>query len=119
MKRGDQKARATIREQRIVEKPPAPSPAIPAPPPGRPVREVESGDLPLTAATMRRLLRQTVYFATLVGMVIWFLFNVRHILPLFLFAFILAYLLSAPVEWVAGITGRRGFPRSAAILIVY
>jgi predicted PurR-regulated permease PerM len=81
--------------------------------------DAQGGDLPLTVATARRLLRQTVYFAAFVGMVIWFLFNIRHVLPLFLFAFILAYVLGAPVEWVARITARRGVPRGAAILIVY
>ncbi|GAC1401848.1 MAG: AI-2E family transporter [Chloroflexota bacterium] len=76
-------------------------------------------DAPLTARVMRRLLRQAIYFALLVVSLIWFLFSVRHILPLFLFSFILAYALARPVEWVARNSGRQGIPRSGAILLVY
>ena len=81
--------------------------------------EVETVDPPLTVAVTRRLLRQTIYFAALVGLVIWFLFSVRRILPLFLFAFILAYVLSVPVEWVGRVTARYRVPRGASVLLVY
>src|SRR5581483_8377397 len=44
--------------------------------------------------------------------------QVRDILPIFLFAFILAFLLSPLVQWVYGPEGK-GLSRGAAALIVY
>ena len=97
---------------------------VPAAPSSAPPRAVappvqNEADVPLTMAVTRRLLRQTVYFGALVGAAIWFLFSVRHVLPLFLFSFILAYALSAPVEWVGRLTARYRVPRGVSILIVY
>ncbi len=85
-----------------------------------PAPQVITGDHPLTAQVMRRLLRQQVYFAVLVGAVLWFLFSARHVIPLFIFSFLLAYLLSPIVRALTrGANKRRGFSRTGAILLVY
>lgn len=85
------------------------------PPPTAPAPD----DHPLTAQVMRRLLRQQVYFAVLIGLVIWFLFSARQVIPLFIFAFLLAYVLGPLVGALTRNTGRRGFSRTGAILAVY
>ena len=72
----------------------------------------------VTPGILRRLLRQQLYLAALLGIVIWFLFRVRDIVPIFLFAFIVAYLLGPLVRRVAGPDGK-GLSRGAAALIVY
>ena len=72
----------------------------------------------LTPGILRRLLRQQLYLAILCGVAIWFIFRVREILPIFLFAFIVAYLLGPVVRRVAGREGR-GLSRSTAALLVY
>src|SRR5579883_1398908 len=72
----------------------------------------------ITPGILRRLLRQQLYLAVLLGVVIWFLFRVREIVPIFLFAFILAYLLGPLVRRVAGPEGK-GLSREAAALVVY
>lgn len=95
-----------------MEQPQQPS-RLPPPPPDAP-------DSPVTASVMRRLLRQQVYFAVLVGAVIWFLFSAAHVIPLFIFSFLLAYLLGPLVRWLtADSYARRGFSRTGAILLVY
>lgn len=77
-------------------------------------------DSPLTVEVMRRLLRQQVYFAVLVGAVIWFLFSAGHVLPLFIFSFLLAYVLGPVVGAITrGANHRHGFSRTGAILAVY
>jgi len=74
----------------------------------------------LTPHVMRRLLRQQVYFAVLFGAVIWFLYSARHVVPLFIFAFLLAYILAPVVGFLSRDAGERyGVPRTAAILSVY
>ena len=72
----------------------------------------------VTPGILRRLLRQQVYLAALLGIVIWFVYQVRGILPIFLFAFIVAYLLGPLVRRVAGPEGK-GLSREAAALLVY
>lgn len=72
----------------------------------------------MTPGILRRLLRQQLYLAVLIGVVIWFIFRVREILPIFLFAFIVAYLLGPLVRRVAGRDGH-GLSRSTAALVVY
>jgi predicted PurR-regulated permease PerM len=67
---------------------------------------------------LRRLLHQQLYVGVLLAAIIWFVFSVREILPIFLFAFILAYLLGPLVRRVAGPEGK-GISRSAAALLVY
>jgi len=67
---------------------------------------------------LRRLLHQQLYLGVLLAAVIWFVFRVSEILPIFLFAFILAYLLGPLVRRVAGPEGK-GISRSAAALLVY
>jgi predicted PurR-regulated permease PerM len=81
---------------------------------------IVTDDAPLTASIMRRLLRQQVYFAVLVAAVIWFLFAARHVIPLFIFSFLLAYILGPIVGLLTGdASKRRGISRTAAILAVY
>jgi predicted PurR-regulated permease PerM len=78
------------------------------------------GDRPLTVHVMRRLLRQQIYFAVLIGAVIWFLFEAHHVIPLFIFSFILAYILSPVVSALTrGANRRYGASRTGAILTVY
>lgn len=72
----------------------------------------------ITPGILRRLLRQQLYLALLVGGAVWFIFSVREILPIFLFAFILAYLLGPLVRRVAGPEGK-GVSRGTAALVVY
>ena len=72
----------------------------------------------ITPGILRRLLRQQLYLAVLLAVVVWFLFRVREIVPIFLFAFILAYLLGPLVRRVAGPEGK-GLSREAAALVVY
>jgi predicted PurR-regulated permease PerM len=72
----------------------------------------------ITPGILRRLMRQQVYVATLIGIVIWFAYSVREVLPIFLFSFILAYLLHPLVRWVSGPEGK-GVSRKTAALIVY
>lgn len=72
----------------------------------------------ITPGILRRLLRQQLYLAVLLAVVVWFVFRVRDILPIFLFAFILAYLLGPLVRRVAGPEGK-GLSRGAAALVVY
>lgn len=72
----------------------------------------------LTPGILRRLLRQQVYLTALLGLVIWFTFRVSEILPIFLFAFIIAYLLRPLVWRVAGPEGKR-LSRGAAALVIY
>jgi len=66
--------------------------------------------LKLTEKTRRLLL---VIIALLLGM--YFLYTVRIVLPLFILAFVLAYLLNPLVTSLE----KRGFARSLAILIIY
>lgn len=88
------------------------APPPPAPPP--------VGDFPLTPRVMQRLLRQQIYFAVLVGAVIWFLLSARHVIPLFIFSFLAAYLLKPVVGLLTRkAQHRHGFSRSGAILAVY
>lgn len=72
----------------------------------------------ITPGILRRLLRQQLYLAVLLGVIIWFIYQVREVLPIFLFAFILAYLLGPLVRWIAGPEGKR-LSREAAALLVY
>jgi predicted PurR-regulated permease PerM len=72
----------------------------------------------VTPGILRLLMRQQVYVATLILIVIWFFYSVREILPIFLFAFILAYLLHPLVRRVSGPEGK-GVSRQTAALIVY
>jgi predicted PurR-regulated permease PerM len=86
-------------------------PDIPLPP---------RGDTALTAQIMRRLLRQQIYFAILAAAIIWFLFAAQHVIPLFIFSFLLAYLLSPVVGFITrDANNRRGFSRTGAILSVF
>jgi len=74
----------------------------------------------VTAQVMRRLLQQQVYFAILAAAVIWFVFAARAVLPLFIFSFLLAYVLSPVVGFLTrDANQRRGFSRSGAIFAVY
>jgi predicted PurR-regulated permease PerM len=78
------------------------------------------GDVPLTPQVMQRLLRQQIYFAVLVGAIIWFLISARHVIPLFIFSFLVAYLLKPVVGILTRNAQRRhGFSRTGAILAVY
>jgi predicted PurR-regulated permease PerM len=80
----------------------------------------EPADSPLTIQTMRRLMRQQIYFAVLVGAVIWLLFSAGHVIPLFIFSFLLAYVLGPVVGvFTRGAKRRHGFSRTGAILTVY
>ena len=72
----------------------------------------------ITPGILRRLMRQQVYVAAFIAIVIWFAYSVREVLPIFLFAFILAYLLHPLVSRVAGPEGK-GVSRQTAALIVY
>lgn len=78
-------------------------------------------DSTLNAQVMRRLLRQQVYFAVLVGAVIWLLFSSGHVLPLFIFAFVLSYVLRPVVSFLTrdAASKKHGFSRTGAILAVY
>ncbi len=78
------------------------------------------GNTPLTAQIMRRLLRQQIYVAILAAAVIWFLFAAQHVIPLFIFSFLLAYLLSPVVGFITrDANERHGFSRTGAILSVF
>lgn len=80
----------------------------------------ERGESPLTADVMRRLLRQQIYFAVLIGAVLWFVFAAAHVIPLLIFAFLFAYLLGPLVGLITrDADSRRGFSRTGAILTVY
>jgi predicted PurR-regulated permease PerM len=67
---------------------------------------------------LRRLLHQQVYLAILIAIALWFLYSAREVLPLFLVAFLLAYVLAPLVQWVAGPEGRR-LSRQTAVLVLY
>jgi predicted PurR-regulated permease PerM len=87
------------------------------PPPVSPTDQVDS---PITIQAMRRLLRQQVYFAVLAGSVIWLLFAAGHVIPFFIFSFLLAYVLRPVVGALTrDANRRRGFSRTGAILAVY
>src|SRR5438876_9012215 len=81
-------------------------------------RTVTTPPEPITPGILRRLLRQQLYLAALLAIVIWFIFRVRDILPIFLFSFLLAYLLGPLVRRVAGREGK-GLSRGVAALLVY
>ncbi len=72
----------------------------------------------LTPTVVRRLLRQQVYVAVLAVVAIWFLYTIRDIMPIFLFSFILAYLLSPIVRRVSGPEGQ-GVSLRVAAAVVY
>jgi predicted PurR-regulated permease PerM len=77
-------------------------------------------EVPLTPQVMQRLLRQQIYFAVLVGAIIWFILSARHVIPLFIFSFLVAYLLKPVVGVLTrNAQNRRGFSRTGAILAVY
>ena len=69
-------------------------------------------EVPLTPQVMQRLLRQQIYFAVLVGAIIWFILSARHVIPLFIFSFLVAYLLKPVVGVLTrNAQNRRGFYR--------
>jgi predicted PurR-regulated permease PerM len=56
----------------------------------------------ITPGILRRLLHQQVYLAILIAIALWFLYSAREVLPLFLVAFLLAYVLAPLVRWWLG-----------------
>src|SRR5689334_6961125 len=86
-----------------------------------PLRRSESVTTPpeiVTPGILRRLLQQQLYLAMLLIVMVWFIYRVRDVLPIFHFAFIVAYLLGPLVRRVAGPEGK-GLSRGAAALVVY